>query len=157
MARRITRYNRDYYGGALMVFIGVAAAFQGSAYPIGSLSRMGPGFFPTALGVILALLGVAIAMAARREPGDARPEKALAPEWRGWACIAGSIVAFIAIARWGGFVPATFAITFISAMGDRDNTAKDAALLSIAMVAICIAVFWWALRMPFPLFAWGTR
>ena len=156
MRRLVTQYNKDYYGGALMILIGLWAAIQGSTYTLGTLSRMGPGFFPTALGVILTLLGIAIALSARRVPKDAPEEKPLPPEWRGWICIIGSCVAFIVIAKWGGFVPATFAITFISAMGDRDNTVKDATLLSLAMVVICIVVFWWALKMPFQLFAWGT-
>jgi hypothetical protein len=155
VARLITQYNRDYYGGALMLLIGLAAAIQGSRYPVGTLSHMGPGFFPTALGVILACLGIAIAFGARRTPKDAPEEKPLAPEWRGWACIIASVVAFIVVAKWGGFVPATFAITFISAMGDRDNTVREAALLAVAMAAVCVAVFWWALKMPFPLFGWG--
>jgi hypothetical protein len=153
--RIITQYNRDYYGGALMLFIGLWAAIQGSRYAVGTLSRMGPGFFPTALGVILACLGIAIALGARRTPSDAPEEKPLPPEWRGWICIIASVVAFIVVAKWGGFVPATFAITFISAMGDRENTVREAAILSLAMVAICVVVFWWALKMPFPLFAWA--
>jgi magnesium-transporting ATPase (P-type) len=153
--RLLTAYHKDYYGGALMVFIGLWAAIQGSTYALGTLSRMGPGFFPTALGVILVLLGVAIALGARRAPKDAPAEKPLPPEWRGWICIISSVVAFIVVAKWGGFVPATFAITFISAMGDRENSALSAALLGLAMVAICIVVFWWMLKMPFPLFTWG--
>lgn len=156
MARLVTEYNRDYYGGALMLLLGAGAAAEGLRYPLGTLSRMGPGFFPTALGAILAMIGVAIAAGARRAPA-ADETAAPPPEWRGWACISGSIVAFIAIGRWGGFVPATFAITFIAALGDRENTVKGAAILALAMVAICVVVFWWALKLPFPLFAWGSR
>ena len=155
MRRLVTQYNKDYYGGALMMFIGLWAAIQGRTYAIGTLSRMGPGFFPTALGVILTLLGLAIALSARRAPKEAPEEEVLPPEWRGWICIIGSVVAFIVLARWGGFVPATFAITFISAMGDRENTVKGAFVLSAAMVVICVVVFWWALKLPFDLFTWG--
>lgn len=155
MRRLVTQYNKDYYGGALMIFIGLWAAIQGRTYAIGTLSRMGPGFFPTALGVILTLLGIAIAVSARRVPKDAPEEPPLAPEWRGWFCIISSVIAFIVLAKWGGFVPATFAITFISALGDRENTVKGAFLLSASMVVICVVVFWWALKLPFDLFGWG--
>jgi hypothetical protein len=149
-----SKRGRDYAGGILMIAIGLAAAIQGARYPIGELSRMGPGFFPVALGVLLALTGLAIAIGARfaRDPGSI---EAGAPEWRGWICIAGSIVAFVALGKYGGLVPATFAIVFISALGDRQNTPIGAAVLALACVAICVVVFWWALQLEFPLFQWG--
>ena len=49
-----------------MLLLGLGAILQGRNYSIGTLSRMGPGFFPVALGVILALAGVAIAISASR-------------------------------------------------------------------------------------------
>ena len=151
---KLNQYNRDYYGGALMLIIGLAAAAQGTSYRVGSLSQMGPGFFPTALGVLLALVGAVIAATAHRGR-DAALETPRAPEWRGWLCITLSIVAFIVLGRYGGLIPSTFAVVFISAMGDRQNTPNKALLLSLAMVVICVVVFWWALRMQFPLFRWG--
>lgn len=152
----INKYNKDYYGGGLMILLGLSAALQGQAYHIGSLSKMGSGFFPVALGILLALIGAAIALTAATSgaaEGDA--DKPLAPEWRGWICITLSIVAFVILGKYGGLLPATFAIVFISAMGDRQNTIKRALLLSLAMVAVAVGVFWWALQIQFPLFRWG--
>ena len=37
---------KDIAGGALMVAVGLAAVAVGRSYPAGSLTRMGPGFFP---------------------------------------------------------------------------------------------------------------
>jgi len=150
----INNSNRDYYAGALMTGIGVAAIIGGREYPIGTLSRMGPGYFPVTLGVILTLVGFAIAATARltRSTADDAP---LPPEWRGWFCIGLSIVAFVVLGKYGGLVPATFAVVFISALADRENTLLRAAILALATVAICILVFWWALQMNFPLFGWG--
>ena len=45
--RSLFSYNKDYYGGALMILIGLAAVYQGTRYQLGTLARMGPGFFPT--------------------------------------------------------------------------------------------------------------
>lgn len=59
-------YKRDYYGGALMILIGLGAAVQGATYDVGGLTQMGPGFFPVVLGVILVLLGLSIAGTARQ-------------------------------------------------------------------------------------------
>jgi hypothetical protein len=137
-----------------MIALGLAAAVQGSSYPIGSLSRMGPGFFPVALGVILALAGLAIAVTARFEE-NAVDAKSLAPEWRGWFCICAGIVAFVVLGKYGGLVPATFAIVFVSALGDRENSLAGAALLALACVVVAIVVFRFALQLQFPLFQWG--
>lgn len=44
MRRLVTNSNRDYYGGALMIAIDVGAMIQCREYPVGTLSRKGPGF-----------------------------------------------------------------------------------------------------------------
>jgi hypothetical protein len=145
---------KDYAGGTLMLLLGIGAMVQGQTYTIGSLSRMGPGYFPVALGAILAVLGLAMLIGAKlaQPREDAKP---LPPEWRGWICIIAGIVAFSVVGKYGGLVPATFAIVFISAMGERENTWQGATVLALSMVAFCVIVFWWALKLQFPLFAWG--
>jgi hypothetical protein len=152
--RWINQSNRDYYAGALMFALGVGAILEGRKYSMGTLSRMGPGYFPVSLGVILALVGAAIAITARFAQHEGE-EKVLPPEWRGWFCICLSIIAFVGLGKYGGLVPATFAIVFISALGDRQNTIKSALVLAGAIVVVCMIVFWWALQMQFPLFGWG--
>jgi putative tricarboxylic transport membrane protein len=150
-----SKRGRDYLGGVLMMALGLGAAVQGSTYSIGTLSRMGPGFFPVALGVILALAGLAIAVTARFEQ-DAVDAKAHPPEWRAWFCICASIVAFVVLGKYGGLVPATFAIVFISALGDRGNTIASAALLAVSCVVVALVVFHFGLQLQFPLFQWGA-
>jgi hypothetical protein len=56
--------KRDFYAGGLMILIGLFIALKGTTYRAGTLMHMGPGFLPTALGVLLVLLGIAIAAAA---------------------------------------------------------------------------------------------
>ena len=147
------RFHRDYYAGALMLLTGFGVIAEGRSYNIGTLSHMGPGFVPVSLGIILAICGVGIAAGARRAvPDTARP----APEWRAWFCILLSIAAFIVLGQYGGLLPASFAISFIAALGDRDNTALSAAGLAIGVCVVAVVVFWWALRLQIPLFTWGT-
>lgn len=149
-----SKQYRDYTGGGIMLLLGIASAIQGSTYPMGTLNRMGPGMFPTALGVILAFLGMVLLVTAKlSEPVVDRHPRS--PEWRGWFCIVLSIASFVVLGTYGGLLPATFAIVFISALGDRQNTIVSALILSLAIVAVCVVVFWWALQLQFPLLNWG--
>ncbi len=145
---------KEYLGGGLMVLIGGGAIAEGSRYSIGSLESMGPGFFPVSLGVLLALVGALLLISARVAALHTY-EKPLPPEWRGWILICLAVIAFAVLGKYAGLVPATFAIVFISALGDRQNTIKSALLLALAMVVFAVVVFAWALNMQFPLFAWG--
>jgi hypothetical protein len=145
--------HKDQAGGGLMVLIGLGALVQGSSYSFGSLARVGPGFFPVALGSLLGLLGlgmIATADKAARQTGEGH-----AAEWRGWGCIALSLVLFVTLGTYGGLLPATFAVVFVSALGDRRNSIKDALILACAIMVVSVAVFWWALQVQFPLFRWG--
>lgn len=151
-------FSKDYYAGALMVLIGVSAVYAGMSYDVGSLTSMGAGFFPVAVGALLAVVGILIALAARDLPkaaantGDAHSRL---PDLRGAVCIIAGTLAFILIGKYGGLIPATFAIVFISALGDRSNTVFRAAALSVVMCAIALVVFSWALKLQLAPFAWG--
>jgi len=68
-----------------MLLLGLGAIFRAETYSIGTLSRMGPGFFPVALGAILALAGVAIAISASRR--STRPRVKLNEPEINWANI----------------------------------------------------------------------
>lgn len=150
----IWRFRKDYYGGGLIILIGLFAATKGAAYRIGTLGHMGPGMLPLGIGVLLVLVGATIALSARA-PDAGAVAAPVRPEWRGWLCIVASIIAFIVFGRYGGLVPATFAIVFISALGDRDNSVLGALVLALALLVVSVVVFWWGLQLQLPLFQWG--
>ena len=52
--------QKDFFSGLMFAVIGAAFAYGATSYTIGSGARMGPGYFPLVLGVMLALLGSAI-------------------------------------------------------------------------------------------------
>jgi hypothetical protein len=160
----IKRAGKDRLGGALMILIGAGAAQQGITYSLGTLAAPGPGLFPGALGVLLMLIGLAIAVTGKRAPAAAGmlaagAAAAIAPapraEWRGWFCIVLSVIAFIVLGSHGGLVPASFAVAFIAALGDRDNTLLSACVLGLAMAVVSVVVFWWLLQLQLPLFQWS--
>jgi len=143
--------RRDYYAGALVMLLGAGAAVVGSRYEIGSLTRMGPGFFPTALGILLAFIGVLIAGSASYSAGPSAVEASLRPDWRGWLCIVSGAGLFIVLASRAGLVPATLACVFVAAMGDRSNNWKNALGLAIGVTIFGTLLFAYGLRVQIPL------
>jgi hypothetical protein len=49
--------QKDFFSGLMFAVIGGAFAYGATSYNIGTGARMGPGYFPLSLGVMLALLG----------------------------------------------------------------------------------------------------
>jgi putative tricarboxylic transport membrane protein len=132
-----------------LLFVGFAALLAGSALslPLGSASEMGPGYFPLILAIILACLGLALAVASLRRDGDA-PKI----QWRGVSLITLSILAFAASIRWLGFLPAASLCVVVATLADRGFPARKAVLLTIVLVAACWLIFVKGLGMPVPLF-----
>ncbi|WP_144139547.1 tripartite tricarboxylate transporter TctB family protein [Paraburkholderia sp. BCC1884] len=155
MLKAVTGIPRDYFAGGLMFLLGLGAIAQGASYTIGTLTDMGPGFFPVALGTMLTLAGISIVVVAKLSVAPRTEEARPAPEWVAWSCILAGIAAFVVLGKYGGLVPATCAAVFISALGDRQNTWKSALVLAAAMGVIAAVVFRWALQLQFPLFSWG--
>ncbi|HVE07380.1 MAG TPA: tripartite tricarboxylate transporter TctB family protein [Paraburkholderia sp.] len=159
MRRLLEGIGKDTLAGGLMLVVGLGAALQGMSYSMGTLAAPGPGLFPAALGVLLMPIGIAIALFGKRPAtgaSDTQQQRDLPrAEWRGWFCIVASIVAFIVLGNHGGLVPASFAVAFIAALGDRDNRLIDALVLGVAMAVVAVVVFWWLLQLQFPLFQWG--
>jgi hypothetical protein len=148
--------KRDFYAGGLMLLIGLGIALKGLSYRAGTLMHMGPGFLPTALGVLLAILGITIAVAglAPSEPGDDQrilPEK---PQWWGWACILAGPILFIILGRNFGMAPATFGCVFICALGDRAATWRGSVILAAVITVFGCALFSYFLQVPMPIFTW---
>lgn len=151
-------FKKDFVGGILIFAIGIGVTIHSYSFEIGTLNQMGPGFFPLVLGLILTACGAAIAAKRQTEKVNSRDESNVkhAPEWKAWVLISIGIASFIVLAKIAGLIVATFAIVFISALGDRDNTLKSATLIALLMVIVSVTVFWWALQIQLPLFAWGN-
>lgn len=149
LVRRKT-ISKDYYAGMVVVLLGLGVIVKAVGYEIGTLRHMGPGFFPAVVGILMVITGVVIAAQGTVHKNSV--EIGGGPEWRGWSCIIGSIIAFIVLGTYAGLIAATFAVTFISALGDRENTFRGALLLSVTMCAAAVIVFRWLLQVQFPLF-----
>lgn len=59
---------QNLIGGLLTIALGVAVLAMARHYPMGSLLRMGPGFFPCVIAVLIVLLGLAMTASGLRAP-----------------------------------------------------------------------------------------
>jgi hypothetical protein len=157
--------KRDFYAGGLMLLLGLGIALKGATYRPGTLMHMGPGFMPTSLGVLLVLLGIAIAVAGVASPADAPGEHGPGasqgesilpehPQWWGWLCILLSPVFFIFFGRNFGMAPGTFACVAMAACGDKDANWKSTLILATIVTVFGVSLFSYFLQVPMPIFTW---
>ncbi len=52
--------QKDFFSGLMFMSVGAAFAWGATKYSVGTGARMGPGYFPLMLGVLLAVLGAVI-------------------------------------------------------------------------------------------------
>ncbi|BEG74986.1 tripartite tricarboxylate transporter TctB family protein [Achromobacter xylosoxidans] len=161
MGSTIFSRKRDLWGGAFVALCGALTIFEATSYNMGDLARMGPGYYPVLVGGFLVALGILIPFSP--DPDDVQieqleaqlPQPTRRERLRGVVCIAAGIALFIVVGQYLGFLPATFALVFVSALGDTSNTYKSAAILAAAMTLFGAIVFSWALQLQIPMWRWG--
>jgi hypothetical protein len=148
--------KRDFYAGGLMVLLGLGIALKGTSYRAGTLMHMGPGFLPTALGVLLVLLGITIAVAGMSPSTDQEDQNLLPaePQWWAWFCILMSPICFIFFGRYFGMIPATFSCVLIAALGDKNATWLGSVILAAVITVFGVALFSYFLQVPMPILMW---
>jgi hypothetical protein len=150
-------HKRDVYAGGLMILFGLVAALKGPEYRMGTLMHMGPGFLPTALGIILISLGLVIAgTAVVSATPDGEEERILPehPEWLAWGLILAGPLAFIVFGKLFGMIPGTFMCVFISALGDRTATWRGAFITAAVVTLFGVLLFHNLLKIPMPILHW---
>jgi hypothetical protein len=141
------RNNKDFWAGLMLVVIGAAAMFIARGYPFGSAMRMGPGYFPSVLGGILALLGIYVIVI-----GLHRGEKITVHcSARALIVLPLSLVAFGLLMNYVGFLPAMAVLIFGSASAGEDFKFIEVLLLTVILTGLSVAIFIWGLGLPYPL------
>ena len=138
------RNHKDFYSGLIFIFFGALAVVVARNYPMGSTLRMGPGYFPTLLGSVLAILGFLITARALWLDGEAI--EPLAP--RPMALVLGAVLAFALLIERTGLVLATVALVVLSRLSEEFRLGEVAAL-SVLLAALGVAVFVYGLGLPF--------
>jgi putative tricarboxylic transport membrane protein len=144
----IIRSPKDFFCGLLLLGISGIFTYGLLELDIGSAFRMGPGYFPLVLTLLLAGFGVAILLNGLRVSGEAIG----AIPWRALLLIVLPVVFFGATLRGLGFVPSLSIAVFASTLASREWSLLFALMTTVLLVAACAAVFIFGLGLPISLF-----
>lgn len=148
--------------GLILLIIGAVVAFVSLNYGLGSMVDMGAGMYPFLLGVCLAISGLFVALLPSsqyelsHDAIDAQlKRKAFIGRIRPWVCVMAGFLLFIIMRRYGGFLPASFALVFVSLYAESDIRFIHRVYYSAGVTAVAVIIFVFLMQMQFPLFTWG--
>lgn len=142
------RNEKDFWSGVMFIAFGLFFALFAQKYDLGTAQRMGPAYFPTVLGGLLAAIGLVVALTGLgRESADGKVEKFHFYEL---AWVLGSVVVFGLLLRPAGVIVAMFALVGISSYASHEFHWKEAVILSIVMAIITWVVFIYGLKLTIP-------
>ena len=149
--------QKDFFSGLMFMSVGVAFAWGATTYTVGTGARMGPGYFPLLLGVLLAILGGVItfkALVVETEDGD---------KIGGWAwkpllyIIAANLIFGVLLGGLPsiklpamGMIAAIYALTFVSSLAGEEFNFKEVLVLSTVLSAMSYVAFILLLKLQFP-------
>lgn len=142
----LVRNPKDFYAGLLFVAIGLADLVIVRSYPLGTASRMGPGYFPRILGILLVVLGALLSLRGFRSGGEPMSRW----HWRPLTIVLLSVLIWGLTAQGLGLVVASLALVFVSSVASKEFGWREA-LLSGAIQAVAMAaLFIYGLGIPLP-------
>jgi len=137
----------DFLAGLMFVAFGAAAIIIGRDYPIGSAMRMGPGYFPTVLGGLLAVVGLGVLVRSLAGSAAPPPSFSLKP----LALVLAAVLAFALTVERLGIVAAVVLVVGVSALASEAFRWREVLLVAVIMVALAIGLFTKSLGLPFRL------
>jgi len=149
--------QKDFFAGLMFMTVGVAFAWGATNYNIGEGARMGPGYFPLMLGILLGVLGVAIIFEALVvETEDGEPVGSIA--WKPLGFIIGANLAFGlllgGLPKAGipamGLIAAIYALVFIASFAGDKFHPKEVAILATILAVFSYCAFVLLLKLQFP-------
>ena len=142
------RHQKDFWSGVMFLAVGLAFVGLARNYELGTAQRMGPGYFPTALGALLAVLGLIVAIKglAREERGGDIARFHFGP----LAVVLGAVALFALLLRPAGLVAALTVLIGVSAYASHEFRLREVVPLAAFLVVLVLAVFIWGLGMVIP-------
>jgi hypothetical protein len=143
----VIRSPKDFWAGLLFIGLGVVAIWVGSRYNLGTAARMGPGYFPRILGILLLVLGAIITFRGLRWDGEPIP----AWRWRPTLTVLISVVIYgILISRLGIAISTVLLIVGAS-LASHEFRLKESIIAGVLLSALAVGVFVIGLNVQLPI------
>lgn len=140
--------HKDFWSGVMFAGAGLLFAGFAQQYEMGTGQRMGPAFFPTTLGILLAVLGVIVGI--KGLAGDKRDGKVEKFHFDALGWVLGAVVLFGLLLRPAGLIVALIGLVVVSAFGSHEFKLKETAILTTGLILLVLAVFIWGLKLTIP-------
>jgi len=132
--------------GLFFIGLGSAALWLSRDYPVGDLTRMGPGYFPRMLSIGMICLGVLIVR--QGLPGLAGGNGLRGGLDRSFWLIPLSLVVFGFAVEPLGVVAALALSLAVAGFGHREARIKDIAISIVILIVLSVLIFVVALKLP---------
>lgn len=139
------RNQKDFVAGLMFLVIGLAFAFVATSYHMGSTAKMGPGYFPFWLGILMAILGLMIAIGALSP--KAIKLKLAKWDWKPVLWVSGSVLLFATSLPYLGLIASLLVLIFISAMASHEFHWKGTVISAVILNIIAYVAFVWGLQL----------
>lgn len=145
----LIRNQRAFAAGALFLIVAIFYFLMSFNYATGTAARMGPGFFPRMVSILLAIvaLGIMFAAVAPR----ARSEKLERWDFKSLLWIAGSVAVFAFMLPTFGLVLALVVLVMVASYASPEFTWVGALVNTAFLVVFCVAVFVYGISLQLPL------
>jgi putative tricarboxylic transport membrane protein len=140
------RNPKDFWTGVIYLVFGLGAVVIGHDYSMGTATKMGPAYFPTVLGYLLALIGAIAVVRAFIQPGTPIGRFAV----KNLAIVLGATVLYGLLVRGAGLAVAVFVLVMGSAWASISFRWAPSIVLAIGLAVFSVAVFIWGLGLPIP-------
>lgn len=138
---------KDFWAGLMFIGFGLFFLIASGNYQMGSAVRMGPAYFPSVLGGLMAVLGAIVLLQSLIFDGAKVPKLSFKPIF----FISLSLVLFGYLLKPLGFILSLTVLVFVSAFGGHEFRAKEVGILTVVLVICSVLVFVKGLTLPFPL------
>ncbi|WP_151637885.1 tripartite tricarboxylate transporter TctB family protein [Noviherbaspirillum aerium] len=142
------RNPQDFWSGVIFLVLGLAAVIIGRDYAMGSAGRMGPAYFPTALGGLLAVIGAVSLVRSFIRHGEPIGKFSI----KSLLLITVAVLLFGFLMRGAGLILAILVLVMISGYASIKFKALPFFAVAVGMAVFCALVFVVGLGLPMPMF-----